>query len=363
MKEEKVQTMKNKPTLSLKNLKNINIVKNLKHWIIAPCIVFLLAIIVFASFAGIAQDVSEGMNIGLDFTGGSSISVQFAELADNDYDGCVKTVSDIIKSKGLRVGYVQKTSEDGISGIMFRYKSADTEEAKAVNDEIIAEIKAAYPNESETNENFISSQFIGATASQTLINQAFLAVGVACLIMLIYIVIRFEIWSGLAAVIALLHDVIIILALTIIFHIQVNTTIIAAVVTIVGYSINNTIIVFDRVRENVKENKIKNIGEQVKLFDIVDKSVKETLSRTINTTITTLIAVIALAIFGVSSIQEFIIPILFGLFAGTYSSVLLAPSLYAYMKNAYDKSRNKKFKGKSGKQIADKKDKKETASA
>ena len=349
MENQKMKALTNKLTLSFNKLKTVKIVSNLKYWLILPMAVLLLAIIVFSCFAGINGSFAEGMNIGLDFTGGSSISVQFDEIADTDYNNCVKTVTNIIESKELngekfKVGYVQKTSEDGISGIMFRYKSGLTQEAKAVNDEIINDIKAAYPELAAENENFISNQFIGATASQTLLSQAFLATGIACLIILIYIMIRFEVWSGFAAIVALIHDIVIMLALTIVFHIQVNTSIVAAIVTIIGYSINNTIIVFDRVRENFKDNKVKGIGQKMQLFDLVDMSVKETLNRTVNTTITTLMAILVLAIFGVASIREFVLPILFGLIAGTYSSIVFAPSLFAYMKNAYDKSRGNKFR-------------------
>ena len=150
--------------------------------------------------------------------------------------------------------------------------------------------------------------------------------------MLIYIIIRFTLTSGLAAVICLTHDVLMMLALTTIFQIQVNTTFIAAVITIVGYSINATIVIFDRIRENQALNSMKDKTNE----EIANKSIAETLSRTILTTITTLAVIIILAIvcslMGVVSMEEFALPIIFGLLAGTFSSVLLAPSVWVLLK-------------------------------
>ena len=126
----------------------------------------------------------------------------------------------------------------------------------------------------------------------------------------------------------LLHDVAIMLALTIILRVQINSPFIAAVLTIVGYSINNTIVIFDRVREN---GKFKSKKHYVLTEELVDTSVRESLSRSVNTTITTLITIVALYVLGVDSIKEFALPIIIGLIAGTYSSILMTAPFWGFL--------------------------------
>ncbi|MDE6293108.1 MAG: protein translocase subunit SecF, partial [Clostridiales bacterium] len=137
--------------------------------------------------------------------------------------------------------------------------------------------------------------------------------------------IRFQISSGLACIIALFHDLLIMFACMAIFHVEINSTFIAALITILGYSINNSIIIFDRVRENMKSVFSKGMTPE----KVANKSIKDTLLRSINTTITTLIMILMVAIIGVSDIKIFAFPIIFGLIAGTYSSICIAPSLWA----------------------------------
>ena len=145
--------------------------------------------------------------------------------------------------------------------------------------------------------------------------------------MLIYIAIRFSPLSGAAALFALVHDILIMCAFMVFFRFafQVNSSFIAAILTIVGYSINNTIIIFDRIRENRKRPGMS----QMPMMDVVEVSVSSTLARTINTTLTTLITLVCLFIFGVSSIREFAFPLIIGMLAGTYSSVLLSGQMWA----------------------------------
>lgn len=185
------------------------------------------------------------------------------------------------------------------------------------------------------NGSVTLGSMVGATVSGELIFNAVLAVVLALMFMLSYIGIRFQLSSGLASIIALLHDIIITFSFMIIFHIEINSTFIAALITILGYSINNSIIIFDRIRENCKSIfTVKMIPE-----DVADKSVKETIIRTINTTITTLIMIVLIAIIGVSDIKIFAAPIIIGLLAGTYSSVCIAPSLWSLFQRV-GKNRN-----------------------
>ncbi len=184
------------------------------------------------------------------------------------------------------------------------------------------EMTAKYPN-----FRFVSIDHVSAIAGRDLLSNAIKALLIAFVCMLIYIAIRFSPLSGAAALFALLHDILIMCAFMVFFRglFQVNSPFIAAILTIVGYSINNTIIIFDRIRET----RAKPGYTQSDMMDVVEVSVSSTLSRTINTTLTTLFTLVCLYIFGVSSIKEFAFPLLVGMLAGTYSSVLLSGQVWA----------------------------------
>ena len=184
------------------------------------------------------------------------------------------------------------------------------------------EMTAKYPN-----FRFVSIDHVSAIAGRDLLSNAIKALLIAFVCMLIYIAIRFSPLSGAAALFALVHDILIMCAFMVFFRklFQVNSPFIAAILTIVGYSINNTIIIFDRIRET----RAKPGYTQVDMMDVVEVSVSSTLSRTINTTLTTLFTLVCLYIFGVSSIKEFAFPLLVGMLAGTYSSVLLSGQVWA----------------------------------
>ncbi|MGN0183545.1 MAG: protein translocase subunit SecF, partial [Aristaeellaceae bacterium] len=177
------------------------------------------------------------------------------------------------------------------------------------------------------NFRFVSVDHVSAIAGRDLLGNAVKALLIAFACMLIYIAIRFDVFSGLAALFGLLHDVLIMCSFMVFFRafFQVNSSFIAAVLTIVGYSINNTIIIFDRIRETAKKP-----GYTMRpRVEIVEESVANTLSRTINTSLTTLITLVALYVFGVDSIREFAFPLIVGMLAGTYSSVLLSGQVWA----------------------------------
>ncbi len=166
---------------------------------------------------------------------------------------------------------------------------------------------------------------VGATVSSELLFTAIIAVVLSLMFMLCYIGLRFQLSSGLACILALLHDIVIMFMFMAICHIEINSNFIAALITILGYSINNSIIIFDRVRENMRSLNAKKLTPE----GVANKSVKETLMRSINTTITTLIMILMVAIIGVTDIRIFAFPIIIGLLAGTYSSMCIAPSLWA----------------------------------
>ena len=168
----------------------------------------------------------------------------------------------------------------------------------------------------------ISEDKVSATVGSELLGSSLQALLIAAVLMLIYISFRFELLSGLSAVLALVHDVLIMLSVYAIFRIPVNTSFIAAMLTIIGYSINATIVIFDRIRENTKYLKKETFAS------IVNTSIWQSMGRSINTTVTTLITIVMIYILGVTSVREFALPIIIGLLCGTYSSIFLAGSFW-----------------------------------
>lgn len=221
------------------------------------------------------------------------------------------------------------------TGNAFRILINMDDTTSQVRAELEREMAAKYPD-----FRFVSIDHVSAIAGRDLLSNAVKALLLAFVCMLIYIVIRFNLFSGCAALFGLLHDILIMFAFMVFFRsvYQVNSSFIAGILTIVGYSINNTIIIFDRIREM----RGKAGYTQMPNMEIVELSVKNTLSRTINTTLTTLFTLICLYIFGVSAIREFAFPLVVGMLAGTYSSVLLSGQMWAYWSEKNDARKAKK---------------------
>lgn len=327
--------------------KDMNIVKNWKYYIIAPLVIVFVAIIVFACL---------GFNLGIDFTGGTILKVNFGtDISNSEYNNYKSEIESILNDNNIKKYSLQKegSTEDASISIKFQDINGKTEEEMAdVISAVIEQIESSLnPDNSIPNFNVEDSQRIGASASDNLIRNALLSIGLAVLLMLIYIAIRFEFASGIAAIVALLHDVLIMCAMVIICRIQVNSSFIAALITIIGYSINNTIVIFDRIRENLRKDEYSKTTNA----QMVDISVRQTLTRTIYTSLTTILSVALLAIIGVSSIREFLFPIIIGLFAGTYSSIFLSGTIWSFI---YNRSKDKRLQ----KRLKEDKKKKETTS-
>lgn len=347
-----------------------NIARMYKIWFVIPAVVILAAIIVFAGYAIARKDINAGMNIGTDFAGGSIVTVVLGEDKIGSEQGFaeeLEAITAILHDDELAAQVVEQAkSELGITVTADAVKadvSYSQRSDSGENMSIIvkyANISSTYdPDNSVTTkrneliedrieeyygmtEDMVTMSNIGATASQEMVKSAILALVISLVLILVYVVIRFEPWSGIAAVAALCHDVAIMLAFTIMFRIQINSSFIAAMITIVAYSINNTIVVFDRVRENNKAELKIRPNSPLDNFAICDRSLKQTLTRCVNTTVTTLFAIVIFAILGAASVREFALPVIFGLVAGFYSSVFVSPALYALMKTAYDKRKAKK---------------------
>lgn len=327
--------------------KDMNIVKNWKYYIIAPLVIVFVAIIVFACL---------GFNLGIDFTGGTILKVNFGtDISNSEYNNYKSEIESILNDNNIKKYSLQKegSTEDASISIKFQDINGKTEEEMGdVISAVIEQIEVTLnPDNTIPNFNVEDSQRIGASASDNLIRNALLSIGLAVLLMLIYIAIRFEFASGIAAIVALLHDVLIMCAMVIICRIQVNSSFIAALITIIGYSINNTIVIFDRIRENLRKDEYSKTTNA----QMVDISVRQTLTRTIYTSLTTILSVALLAIIGVSSIREFLFPIIIGLFAGTYSSIFLSGTIWSFI---YNRSKDKRLQ----KRLKEDKKKKETTS-
>lgn len=341
--------MKNSGATFLDRYSRFSVSKLKKFTFVIPLVFVLIALAVIIGIGETTGDYSNGVNIGIDFEGGTMLTVNLDDdmLADMTYDEHVDMITETIESvedaNGSRVSvsYIQQLSGDGGISVTFRYKnvSSDDSEINALNEAIIAAVDALYPEKPNSELNFITYESIGATAAQDLLSKAGIALAVSTVLILIYIVIRFTPTAAFAAVLALIHDVILMFALTVICRVQINSSYVAAMITIIAYSINNTIIIFDRCREYMKPLKgMKNID-----YDAIgDTSVRENMRRSVFTTATTMVTVIFLAILGSASIREFCVPIILGLIAGLYSSVFLATPMWAAFTRSWDKIKAKR---------------------
>lgn len=263
-----------------------------------------------------------GINVGIDFSGGMSMQYTMGEaVTQSDIEG-------VLNGIGLK-DYAVSVQGTGKDSINIRIKAIDEDGVQA---SITEALQAKYPNAAIYGD----VNYVGPVAGATLLRNAFLSVLIAALCMLIYIAIRFDFNSGAAAVLGLVHDVLIMLSFMVILRsfVQMNSSFIAAMLTIVGYSINNTIIIFDRIRENARK-----MPTSTPRVDVVNRSIKECLGRTINTTLTTLVTIVCLYIFGVSSIREFALPIIVGIISGVYSANMINGYVWAFLE---EKKRAKK---------------------
>lgn len=258
-----------------------------------------------------------GINVGIDFSGGMSMQYTMGEaVTQSDIEGVLNGIG--LKDYAVSV---QGSNRDSIN---IRIKAIDEDGVQGVQASITEALQAKYPNAAIYGD----VNYVGPVAGATLLRNAFLSVLIAALCMLIYIAIRFDFNSGAAAVLGLVHDVLIMLSFMVILRsfVQMNSSFIAAMLTIVGYSINNTIIIFDRIRENARK-----MPSSTPRVDVVNRSIKECLGRTINTTLTTLVTIVCLYIFGVSSIREFALPIIVGIISGVYSANMINGYVWAFL--------------------------------
>ena len=287
------------------------------------CLIVSGAIILVALLLTI---FGHGINLGIDFAGGLSMQYDMkASVASAD-------VSAVLDGMGITSSTVTVQGRDNNEAVI-RIKDVSKDDIQKVQAEFEENIKKTYPDAVSVGD----VNYVGPVAGATLVKNAIISVLLAAALMLIYIAIRFDLNTGLAAVFGLLHDVLIMLSFMVIFRsvIQMNSSFIAAALTIVGYSINNTIVIFDRIRENAK--KMPTVARE----EVTNISIKESLGRTICTTVTTLITIVALCILGVASIREFALPIIVGILSGVYSANMINGYVWAFLE---EKRRSRKAK-------------------
>lgn len=298
----------------------------LKH----KAVYFIISIVVIvAGFVGMGVYSAQGsraLNYSLEFAGGTSTKADFGK------DYTVEQVeSDIVPEVAAVIGdnAIQATTVNGSTDIVLKTRTLTLDEREKLDSMLVEKFGV--------DESSIETQSISSTISSEMRSDAIKAVIVACIFMLLYIWFRFkDIRFATSAILALVHDVLVVLTAYALIRISVGGTFIACMLTIVGYSVNDTIVIFDRIRENM--HGLKNQDAEG-LAEIANKSLTQTLSRSINTSITTFIMVLLLFIMGVSSIREFALPLMVGLLCGSYSSIFIATELWYVMKLHFGKSR------------------------
>ena len=288
-------------------VRNINFVSKFKKANIVSIVFFFLSIL-FISF--------KGLNYGIDFKGGTLIELRTEDSVNPS------SIRDSLKSMNLGDVNVKKFGKEGDYLIK-------VEQKKINNKNLIPEIKKKLSENLNSEIDFRRVENVGPKVSSELLESSIIAITLALVAMLFYIWIRFEWQFSLGAIIALFHDVVITLGIFSILSLEINLSNIAAVLTIVGYSMNDTVVIYDRIRENLF--KFTKIG----ISDVANLSVNETLARTIITSITTLLALLSIYILGGEILRGFSFAMILGVIIGTYSSIFVASPVLKFLKVSY----------------------------
>ena len=333
------------------SLNRLPIYKYRYYWFLVPAVILFLALTLGAIYSspGVFGNFA---NVGIDFEGGTVMTVSGLNL--DNYDDDRALIGEILSENGIAVSSWQTS---GNNSIVVRYANFinnedfndRAEEMGAVNNSAALAIEERLQASGRYDNVNIEAnpEMINGTARQDTINSSLIAVAVAMALMLIYTAIRFDLFSGIAALCTQFIDVIVTLSLVIIFRVSINASLIAALITVVAYSINNTIVIFDRVRENMAPFKHKDKTKADIPF-ILETSVTQCLRRALFTTTTTLITIVILAFFGINipSLSEFALPIIFGILSGLFSSIFLAPSIWGMLMDLKNKKTVQKAKAK-----------------
>ena len=288
-------------------MKNINFVSQFKKANIVSIILFILSILLV---------FFKGLNYGIDFKGGTLIELRTEKSIK------ASSIRDTLSSMNLGDVNVKKFGKDGDYLIKVEQKESN-------NNELIPEIKKKLIDNLNAEIDFRRVENVGPKVSAELLESSIIAISLALAAMLFYIWIRFEWQFSVGSIIALFHDVVITLGIFSLLSLEINLSIIAAVLTIVGYSMNDTVVIYDRIRENLfKYTKIS-------ISDIANLSINETLARTIITSVTTLLALVSIYTLGGEILRGFSFAMILGVIIGTYSSIFVASPILKFFKVSY----------------------------
>ena len=284
---------------------NYNFSSKFKYANIISVTLFFISIILIAL---------KGLNYGIDFKGGTLI-----ELRSNNTE--TSSIRDVLKNMDLGDVNVKKFGKEGDFLIKV--------EQKEDNNKLIPEIKKNLSDNLNSDVNFRRVENVGPKVSSELLQSGIIAISLSLAAMLFYIWVRFEWQFSIGSIIALFHDVIITLGIFSLLSLEINLSIIAAVLTIVGYSMNDTVVIYDRIRENLGK------FHKLDISDIANLSINETLARTIITSVTTLLALFSIFILGGEILRGFSFAMILGVLIGTYSSIFVASPILKYFKVSY----------------------------
>ena len=256
--------------------------------------------------------MTKGLNLGIDFTGGIQIEISF-ETAPN-----IENVRSNLASGGYDDAVVQNSGSS--QDLMVRIPPRNGIDNKKIGEDVIGMLQA-----SENSVTLKSSEYISAQVGEELTEQGGLAMIFALIMIMIYIVFRFQWKFSIGAVLALIHDVVITLGIFSIFQLTFDLSVLAAILAVVGYSLNDTIVIFDRIRENFRSMRT------AQTLDILNSAITQTIKRTIITSSTTLLVLLSLYVFGGSSLEGFSIALIVGVLIGTYSSIFVASTSIFYL--------------------------------
>ena len=288
-------------------IKNINFVSKFKAANLLSAVIFILSIFFI---------IFKGLNYGIDFKGGTLIELRSNTIIE------VSSIRSTLNSMDLGDVNVKKFGKDGDYLIKVEQKESNT-------NNLIPKIKKKLIDNLNSDINFRRVENVGPKVSSELLQSSITAISLALVAMLFYIWVRFEWQFSVGSIIALFHDVIITLGIFSVLSLEINLSIIAAVLTIVGYSMNDTVVIYDRIRENLfKYNKIT-------ITEIANLSINETLARTVITSITTLLALVSIYILGGEILRGFSFAMILGVLIGTYSSIFVASPILKFFKVNY----------------------------
>ncbi|CDF58331.1 protein translocase subunit SecF [Thermobrachium celere] len=279
----------------------LKVIERAKVWFAISLTIIIVGMVAWAV---------KGLNLGIDFKGGTVVTIKMNSEPNNDVLEEIRKIS----AKYDSSAQVQKVGTDEVT---IRGNSITDEQIPKLYKEIKDKYNLKDANPRQTDR-------IGPSIGKELRRNAIYSSLAAVVLMLIYISLRFEFKFGVAAVIALIHDVLVTITVYVLLQIPVNSSFVAAILTVLGYSINDTIVVFDRIRENNKKHAFATKRE------LVNASITQTLTRSINTVLTTLFTITALYLVGVTSVKDFALPLIIGILSGTYSSIFIASPIWYY---------------------------------